>query len=52
MVRPPCQYFNVNECCWMEVEDAVRELGLAATDKLPRLSHGICPDVSARLKVA
>jgi len=28
---------------WLEVEEAVAELGLMAGPHLPRVSHGICP---------
>ena len=34
---------------WIEVEQAVRQLGLFATDRMPRISHGICPDCRTRL---
>jgi hypothetical protein len=29
---------------WIEVEDAVKVLGLLEIEELPRISHGICPD--------
>ncbi len=32
---------------WIEVEDAVLRLHLLAADRLPRLTHGICPRCSA-----
>jgi len=35
---------------WVEVEHAMRELGLLERSTLPRLSHGICPTCSARLE--
>lgn len=34
---------------WLEVEDAVRELGYFTQPRLPTLTHGICPDCYARL---
>lgn len=34
---------------WVEVEQAVMRLRLFASDALPRISHGICPDCSQRL---
>jgi hypothetical protein len=34
---------------WVEVEEAVRQLRLFASDAMPRISHGICPDCSKRL---
>lgn len=37
------------EQTWVEVEEAVRQLRLFATDAMPRISHGICPDCSKRL---
>jgi hypothetical protein len=35
---------------WVEVEHAMRELGLLERSTLPRLSHGICPACSVRLE--
>jgi hypothetical protein len=37
-----CKRVQVNQK-WLEVEKAVRELGLFADEPLPRMSHGICP---------
>lgn len=37
------------EQTWVELEEAVRQLRLFATDAMPRISHGICPDCSKRL---
>lgn len=34
---------------WIEVEQAVTRLGLFAIDKIPRISHGICPGCRTRL---
>ena len=34
---------------WVEVEEAVMRLRLFATDTMPRITHGICPDCSKRL---
>ena len=34
---------------WVELEQAVMQLGLFAAEALPRISHGICPDCSGRL---
>lgn len=34
---------------WVEVEQAVSELGLFAKSRMPRISHGICPDCRTRL---
>lgn len=39
----------LTEQAWVEVEEAVRQLRLFATDAMPRISHGICPDCSKRL---
>ncbi len=37
------------EQAWVEVEEAVRQLRIFASDAMPRISHGICPDCSKRL---
>lgn len=37
---------------WLEVEDAVQELGLFERDRMPHLSHGICPACFERVSLA
>jgi hypothetical protein len=37
------------EQSWVEVEQAVSKLGLFAIDRMPRISHGICPVCRKRL---
>jgi hypothetical protein len=37
---------------WLELEDAVAQLRLFDVDLLPELSHGLCPDCSARVNAA
>jgi len=39
----------LTEQTWVELEQAVMQLRLFATDTMPRISHGICPDCSKRL---
>lgn len=40
-----CKRVRMDESAdrWVDVEEAVRELGLFDEPRLPRLSHGICP---------
>jgi hypothetical protein len=44
-----CKKIVLPSGSWVEVEEAVRELGLLAQARLPRLSHGICPTCSESL---
>ena len=37
-----CKRVKVNDH-WLEVEDAVKLLGLFNAARMPRISHGICP---------
>lgn len=37
---------------WMEVEEAIRRLGLLELSVLPKVSHGICPNCSAEMRRA
>ncbi len=37
---------------WVEVEEAVRELGLFHRLRLPQITHAICPNCLARLKAS
>ena len=34
---------KVNVAGWVEVEEAVRQLGLFEPARLPRITHGVCP---------
>ncbi len=36
---------------WVEVEQAVKRLGLLAAQALPQISHGICPACSERMSI-
>lgn len=47
-----CKRVQAPNARWMEVETAARELGLAGTNKLPRLTHGICPDCDQLMRCA
>ena len=38
-----CKRFRVLES-WLEVEDAVARSGLFEADRMPQLTHGMCPD--------
>ncbi|MCG6895814.1 MAG: PAS domain-containing protein [Thiocapsa sp.] len=40
------------EQTWVEVEQAVRRLAILTERALPRISHGICPGCSERMKTA
>ncbi|HTH52286.1 MAG TPA: hypothetical protein VL501_10165 [Pyrinomonadaceae bacterium] len=46
-----CQKVNVDQDLWLEVEEAVEALGLFKKDRLPDISHGICPACYAHLIV-
>lgn len=35
---------------WLEIEDALAELGVAVDDDVPLVSHGICADCAARVE--
>lgn len=37
-----CMHVSTGEGCWLEVEDAIEQLGLFA-ETLPGLTHGACP---------
>lgn len=41
-----CKKIRIGGDSWVEVEDAVRDLELFATSRLPQLSHGMCPSCS------
>jgi len=45
-----CKKVKIHDDEWVEVEDAVRRLGLLEEECMPRLSHGICPDCEARFR--
>lgn len=44
-----CKRVKVSSERWLEVEEAVAQLGLFAVERLPELTHGICPDCAAPL---
>lgn len=44
-----CKRAEVATGRWVELEDAERELRLFDRERLPRVSHGLCPDCHARL---
>jgi len=46
-----CDRFEVDGE-WVEVEEAARRLGLFERSRMPRLSHGICPECSDMLLAA
>ena len=39
-----CKKIKTREKCWLEIEDAVRALKLMDSVKLPKLTHGVCPE--------
>ncbi len=45
-----CKKIDVGQGNWKEVEIAVVDLGLFKLEKLPQLSHGICPDCYTSVK--
>ncbi len=47
-----CNRIELPERGWVEVDVAVRQLGLFAGPLTPRISHGICPDCVARTGAA
>ena len=47
-----CNRIELPEQGWVEVDAAVRQLGLFAGPLTPRVSHGICPDCVARTRAA
>ncbi len=49
MVCSWCKRVKVSSERWLEVEGAVEQLGLFAVERLPQLTHGICPDCAERL---
>lgn len=44
-----CKRVHVGED-WIEVEEAIERLGLFDRPRLPRLSHGICPECSVGIR--
>jgi hypothetical protein len=44
-----CKRILLPSDAWAEIEEAMTVLHLLAETKMPRLTHGICPDCSARL---
>ena len=47
-----CNRIELPERGWVEVDVAVRRLGLFAGPLTPRVSHGICPDCVRRTRAA
>ncbi len=45
-----CKKIDVGQDNWKEVEIAVSELGLFKQEKLPQLTHGICPECFRSVK--
>lgn len=45
-----CKRFEVPGSGWLEVEQAASRLGLLSTSRLPKLSHGVCPDCANRAR--
>jgi len=39
-----CKRVQLRDSSWVEVEQAIHELGLFQSDGVPGLTHGICPD--------
>jgi hypothetical protein len=44
-----CKQIRHPQGRWIEVEEAVEQLGLFSLDTLPTLSHGMCPDCHAKV---
>ncbi len=44
-----CKQIKISEKRWIETEEAVVNLRLLEDDKLPRITHGICPNCSKNL---
>ena len=47
-----CKRVKVGDDEWVEVEEAIARLGLFDRIRLPRLTHGMCPDCSRDLRAA
>ncbi len=45
-----CKRLHLKDDSWVEIERAVRELGLFGSARLPRLTHGICPDCRSEIR--
>jgi len=45
-----CKKVQTSEEDWVEVESAIKKLNLFGSFKLPKLSHGICPDCMSQIK--
>ena len=45
-----CKRIQSRDNSWVEVEQAIQELGLFQSDRLPGLSHGICPDCVCKIE--
>jgi hypothetical protein len=39
-----CKLVKLDDDTWVEVENAVQQLGLFEAVEMPKLSHGMCPD--------
>ena len=44
-----CKKIEMDQTRWSEVEDAVDELRLFERDKVPGITHGVCPSCSDQL---
>jgi hypothetical protein len=44
-----CKRISVSSA-WVEVEDAVEQLALFHSDRLPNLTHGVCPECKDRVE--
>lgn len=47
-----CKRVHKNQDRWLNVEAAIVDMDLLRSDRLPNLSHGICPDCAATLQSA
>lgn len=47
-----CKRVRTSQDNWSEVEDAIREMHLFASEELPQISHGLCPKCEGSLMKA